>query len=159
MGFPVLAAARAAKEGCSLDEVTAIAEDMVRRTHLIFVVDTLENLRKGGRISGAKAFLGTAMSIKPLLHFEDGMIMPLKQVRTRKKAITAMLDEIEQRLEGAEMAEVAVIDGDAEVVGDEVAEMVKARFGPAEVLRSPISPVIGTHAGPGAVGVAFYMKE
>jgi len=155
-GFAVLAAAQAAAQGKSFEQVVAAAESIVKKVQLFFVVDTLEYLHKGGRISGAKALLGTALSIKPLLHFEEGMIQPLVQVRTKKKGIATMLDKAEERLAGKSMGAAAVVDCDSLAEGDSVAEMVKDRFGLKEVLRSPISPAVGVHAGPGAVGLAFY---
>jgi DegV family protein with EDD domain len=159
MGFVVLAAAKAAAEGKDIEQVAAAARSMVKRTQLLFVVDTLEYLHKGGRISGAKAWLGTALSIKPLLHFEEGMIQPLVQVRTKKKGIATMLEKAEERLAGKPMAAAAVVDCNSPTEGDAVAQMVKERFGVEEVLRSPISPAVGVHAGPGAVGLAFYAEE
>ncbi|MGD2028046.1 MAG: DegV family protein [Anaerolineales bacterium] len=159
LGYCVLAAARAAAAGKSLAEVVRIAEDMSTRVHLIFAVDTLENLRKGGRIGGAKALLGTALSIKPLLHFLDGQIEPLMQVRTKKKALACMLDAAEERLAGKKMVEATVLDVDALADGDRVAEMVSQRFAIPKVLRTTVSPVVGTHAGPGTVGLAFYGEK
>jgi len=122
-------------------------------------VDTLEFLRKGGRIGGAKALLGTALRIKPILHFEDGRIEPLMQIRTKKKALKGLLDIAESRLDGRKMAEVAVIDIDADKEGGQVAKMVEKRFGMSKVIRAGVSPVVGTHAGPGAVGLIFYPEE
>ncbi len=156
LGFCVLAAARAAAAGKSLDEVVAAAEEMRDRVHLIFVVDTLEYLHRGGRIGGAKRLLGTALNVKPLLHFEDGVIEPLTQVRTKRKAIAEMLEVAEARLGGQRMAEAAAVDADSAEEGDAIAAQVQARFGLSTVYRSPVSPAIGTHAGPGTVGLAFY---
>ena len=85
-GFVVLAAARAAAEGKSLDEVVAETENMIPRIHFLFAVDTLEFLRRRGRISGAKALFGSALSIKPLLQFQDGTIKPHSQVRTKTES-------------------------------------------------------------------------
>ena len=159
LGFMVLAAARAAASGKSVDEVAAVAEDMRDRVQLLFAVDTLEYLHRGGRIGGAKWLVGTALNIKPLLHFQDGTIMPLIQVRTKRKAIAQMLEVAEERLGGKRMAEAAVIDVDSPEEGDAVAEQVKDRFGLATVYRTTVSPAIGTHAGPGTVGVTFYAEE
>jgi DegV family protein with EDD domain len=108
--YCVEAAARAAQAGKSLDEIVAAAEAMRHRVHFLFAVDTLEYLHRGGRIGGAKALFGTALSIKPLLHFENGQIEPLMQVRTKRKAIATMLDEAEKRLAGGKMVEVAVLE-------------------------------------------------
>ena len=159
LGFIALAAARAAAAGKSLDAVVAAAEEMRDRTHLLFTVDTLEYLHRGGRIGGAKWLMGTALKIKPLLHFEDGTIEPLAQVRTKRKAIAQMLDVAEERLGGKRMAEAAVIDADSSEEGDAIAEQVRERFGISPVYRTPLSPAIGTHGGPGTVGIAFYAER
>jgi DegV family protein with EDD domain len=159
LGFIVLAAAQAAAAGKSADEVVAAAEDMRERVHFFFAVDTLEYLHRGGRIGGAKRLFGTALNIKPLLHWMDGQIEPLVQVRTKRKAIERMLDEAEERLEGKPMAEAAVIDVDTAEEGDMVAERVRERFNVDRVYRSPVSPVVGTHAGPGSVGLVFYAER
>jgi DegV family protein with EDD domain len=159
LSFPVLAAAQMSAEGQTVEQVAAAAERTAAKTYFLFVVDTLEYLHKGGRITGAKALLGTALSIKPLLHFEDGLIGPLAQVRTKKKAIAAMFDRVEEKLGGKQMAAVGVVDSNAPADGDMVAEMVRERFGVNEVLRELIGPVVGTHAGPGAVGLAFYPED
>jgi len=159
LGFIVLAAARAAAAGKSLDAVVAAAEEMRDRMHLLFTVDTLEYLHRGGRIGGAKWLMGTALKIKPLLHFEDGTIEPLAQVRTKRKAIAQMLEVAEERLGGKRMAEAAVIDADSPAEGDAIAEQVRERFGISPVYRAPLSPAIGTHGGPGTVGIAFYAER
>jgi DegV family protein with EDD domain len=159
MGFMVLTAARAAAAGKSLDEVVAAAEDMRDRVHVLFAVDTLEFLHRGGRIGGAKWLLGTALSIKPLLHLDDGTIKPLVQVRTKRKAIARMLDVAEERLDGKRMTEAAVIDAGTPEEGDAIAEQVRERFGISPVYRTAVSPAIGTHAGPGTVGLVFYAER
>lgn len=158
-GLITLVAARAASEGKSPQEVVQIAQETREKTHLLFVVDTLEYLHKGGRISGGKRLLGTALQIKPLLHFEEGYIRPASQARTRRKAIALLLDTAEERLEGKKMAEVAVMDVDAPREGDALAERMKERFAPLKVFRAGVSPVVGTHVGPGTVGIAFYGEE
>ena len=158
-GLIVLAAARAADAGKSLDKVVAAAEEVRDRVDLLFAVDTLEYLHRGGRIGGAKWLVGTALSIKPLLHFVDGTIEPLAQVRTKRKAVARMLDVAEERLGGKRMAEAAVIEAGSPEEGDAIAEQVKRRFGISTVYRTSVSPGIGTHAGPGTVGIAFYSER
>jgi DegV family protein with EDD domain len=159
LGFIVLAAARAAAAGQSLDQVVAAAEEMRDRVHFLFTVDTLEYLHRGGRIGGAKWLLGTALNIKPLLHLHDGTIEPLAQVRTKRKAIARILEVAGERLGGKRMAEAAVIDVDVPEEGDGLAEEVRERFGISPVYRTTVSPAIGTHAGPGTVGLAFYAER
>jgi DegV family protein with EDD domain len=159
LGLVVVATARAAAEGKSLDEVVAVAEDMRDRVHVLFAVDTLEYLHRGGRIGGAKRLLGTALNLKPLLHLEGGRIDALASVRTKRKALARMLDEAEERLGGKPMAAAGVIDVDAVEEADRVAELVKERFGVSQIYRTSVSPCIGAHAGPGTVGIGFYAER
>lgn len=154
-GFMVLAAARAAAAGKSIKEIVAAAEQLQEKIHFFFMVDTLEYLHKGGRIGPAKRLLGTALRIKPILQFKEGLIQPLSQARTKRKALTEILKIAEQRLGEKKMTAAAVVDIDAPEAGDSFAEMVKARFNPPILYRSPVSPVVGSHIGPGALGLAF----
>ena len=156
LGLAVLAAARAAAAGRPVDEVAAAAETMRDKVHFLFGVDTLEYLHRGGRIGSAKRLFGTALNIKPILQFKDGLIQPLSQARTKPKAIALMLEIAEEWLGGKKMAEVAVVDIDSPDSGDAVAELVSNRFSPSLIHRSSVSPVVGTHVGPGAIGIAFY---
>ena len=156
LGFVTLAAARAAAAGKALDEVVTTAEAVRDRLNLLFVVDTLEYLHRGGRIGGAKWLVGTMLSIKPLLHFVDGTIEPLAQVRTKRKATARLLEVVEERLGGRQMAEVSVFDANSPEEGDAVAEQIKERFGVSTVYRTVLSPAIGVHGGPGTIGVVFY---
>ncbi len=159
LGFAVLAAARAAAAGLPLEAVIAAAENMRERTHLLFTLDTLEYLHRGGRIGKAKWLLGTALNIKPLLHFVDGSIEALTQVRTKSQAVERMLDIVAERLGDKRMAEAAIIDADNAPEGDAIAVRVQERFQVSRVYRTPVSPAIGTHAGPGTVGIAFYAED
>jgi DegV family protein with EDD domain len=159
LGFIALAAAGAAAADKSLDEVVATAEMMRTRAHFLFVVDTLEYLRRGGRVVGAKWLLGTALQVKPLLHVRGGRLEPLAQVRTKNKALAAMLDHVEERLGGKQMAGIVVHDVDSSDEGDTVAEQVRKRFNPATVYRGTLSPAVGTHAGPGTIGLSFYTER
>ncbi len=120
------------------------------------MVDTLEYLHKGGRIGGAKRLLGTALNIKPILHFEDGTIQPLSQTRTKSKGVEELLNIAAERLGSKPMAEAAVVHVDCLEEGRSLVEKVKERFNPPLIHLSDVSPVVGTHVGPGALGLAFY---
>jgi DegV family protein with EDD domain len=159
LGFAVLQAARAATAGKSLDEVVAAAEQVRDDMSVMFAVDTLEYLHRGGRIGGAKRLLGTALNLKPLLHLVDGRIEPLASVRTKRKAVARMLDVAEENLGGKQMAEAAVLDVDCPEEGAAVAETMQERFGLPVVYQTQVSPVIGAHVGPGTVGVCFYPES
>jgi DegV family protein with EDD domain len=158
LGLVVLAAARAAASGASPDEVVAVAQSMIERVEFLFVVDTLKFLQRGGRISLTKRLLGTALQVKPLLQFEDGLIVPLTQARTKRKALDLLLNLAEERLAGRKMAEAAIADIDCCDEGDSVAARVAERFAPPLLHRAMVSPVVGTHVGPGAIGFAFYAE-
>ncbi|HEY73249.1 MAG TPA: DegV family protein [Thermoflexia bacterium] len=156
LGFIALAAARAAAAGKSMDEVVATAEQVRDTVHILFTVGTLDYLHRGGRIGGAKRLMGTMLNIKPLLHLEDGRVEPLAQVRTKRKAVTQMLEIAEERLGGKPVAEVAVLDVNVPDEGDALAEQAKKRLGVSVIHRTGVSPVIGAHLGPGTVGIALY---
>lgn len=156
LGLIVLSAARAAAKGKSVEEVVSAAEQVRDKVHMLFMVDTLDYLFKGGRITGGKHLLGTAFNIKPILHFHEGQIKPLTQTRTKHKAIAQSLDIVQERLSGKKMIEAAVMDVNAPEEGNAFADMVKEKFGPATLHRSTVSPVVGTHVGPGTIGIAFY---
>ena len=153
LGFAVLAAAHAAAAGGSPEEVYAAAVGTAERTTTLFYVDTLEHLRRGGRIGAAQALLGTALSVKPILHVRDGRIVPLEKVRTVSKGIA--------RLEALAVA--AASDGPADVAVHHLAAVERAAL-LAERLRirlpqvrqfyaSEVGAVVGAHVGPGVLGV------
>ena len=158
LGHVVLAAARAAAEGKTMDEVISAAEKMRDQINFIFVVDTLEYLHKGGRIGGAKRIFGSALRVKPLLEFRGGQIEPVEQVRTKKKAYERLLEIASERLAGKTMMEATIADIDKPADGDRVAQMVVERFNPNRIHRAEVSPVVGTHTGPGTIGFAFYSE-
>jgi len=158
LGFAVLAAAQAAHEGRSLDEVVAAAEQVCQRVEVLFAVDTLEYLYRGGRIGGAKRLMGTALNLKPLLEINDGRIEALASIRTKRKAVQQLLQVTEERLAGRPLAAAAVLDVAAPEEGDALAAEVAQRFGLSTVHRTAVSPVIGSHAGPGTVGLCFYAE-
>ena len=157
-GIPTLTAARAALEGKSVKDVVAIAKERCEKTFIYFVVDTLEYLHKGGRIGGAKRLLGSALKIKPLLHFHEGTIQPLASIRTKTKAISLLLDLVDEKITGSRIVEAAVMDIDVPHEGDSLAEKLTQRFNIPLMHRTGVSPVVGTHIGPGALGVAFSIE-
>jgi len=158
MGFPVLLAARAAAQGATLQECKTIAERACKQSGVYFVVSTLEFLRRGGRIGGAQAFLGTALNLKPILELRDGKIEAVERVRTTGKAIDRLLDLVEEKIAGRTPLHLASLHANAPTEASILLERAITRFGESvvkESLTSPISPVLGTHAGPGTVGLAF----
>src|SRR3984885_5479270 len=154
-GFVALAAARAAAAGGDLDAVVAAANSAVSRSHAFIVVHGLDNLRRSGRIGGAKAWLGTALALKPLLRIEDGKLVLAQRVRTVSKATAAMLDRVCEVV-GDGSAAVAVhhvVNPDG---ANEVAAALAQRLPEcAPAIITPLGPVLGVHVGPGAVAVCL----
>jgi DegV family protein with EDD domain len=156
LGLNALAAARAAAEGQNGEQVAAVAERLVPWTSVLFVVDTLEYLRKGGRIGGASALAGSLIRIKPILHIHEGRIDALDKVRTRRKALDRLMGIVAERVGGAGPIHVAVVHAAAPAEAEALWDRLAHTFDLAELHLAEISPAIGTHVGPGTVGVAFY---
>lgn len=153
LGFAVLAAARAAEQGADPFTVAQVAADTAARTRTMLCVETLEWLRRGGRIGAAQALLGTALAIKPLLHVVDGRIVPLEKVRTMGRAVARMVDHAVE-IAGSGPADVAVHHLGAPDRAAEIAEQLRRRVpGLRSCHISEIGAVIGAHTGPGAVAV------
>ena len=129
----------------------ALAGDLVARTRVFGALDTLENLKKGGRIGNAKALLATALAIKPIIEVADGKVEQDGKQRTRSKALAFLVDKV-AGYEGR-MEHLAVLHADCTDVDDFVAML--RPFAPGEIVVGEIGPVIGTHAGRGTIGVAF----
>jgi DegV family protein with EDD domain len=155
MGLPVLAAARAAEAGEDLEACRRVTENACAHTGVLFVVETLEFMRRGGRIGGAQAFLGTVLNIKPVLEMREGRIEALEKVRTKPKAVRHILDIAAQRLQGRPNIRVAVTHANAEVEALALLEAARVDLNPVETFCCPLSPVIGTHVGPGTLALSF----
>jgi len=155
LGMMAIAAARAAAEGQDAQQVVQLLEKIKQSMNVIFTVETLEYLHKGGRIGGATAFLGSALSIKPILYVKDGRIEPLERARTRKRAVAHLLELVEEKV-GKSEAHFAVLHCEADEEARELGEQVKAKFNCAELVIAEAGPIIGTHAGPGTLGLSFY---
>jgi DegV family protein with EDD domain len=151
LGTIALACARLARNGASIDDVEATAIDLIERTRVFGALDTLENLKKGGRIGNAKALLATALSIKPIIEVTGGVVEQGGKQRTRSKALSFLVDKV-KGYDGA-IENLAVLHADCSDV-DMFVEMLRP-FAPGEIVVGEIGPVIGTHGGRGTIGVAF----
>lgn len=157
LGFAVLAAAIAAEQGKSIDEVVSEVKDNIRRSRFLFIPDTLEYLKKGGRIGGASALLGTIFQIKPILTVSHGKTEMFNKVRTKKRAIQAMLDKFIEDITKHGLGEVMIHHINDVEGALAFAKLVEECIG-KKVDIGPIGPVIGTHVGPGALGIAYYTQ-
>lgn len=151
-GFPVLAAARAAATGAGSADVREAASAVAAATRTFFVPDTLEHLRRGGRIGAAAALLGSALAVKPLLHMQDGRVVPLEKVRTSARALARLVQRITEAA-GEEPVDVAVHHLAAPERAERLAGELRERLPQLRALHvSELGPAIGAHVGPGAVG-------
>lgn len=157
MGFAAVEAAKLASEGKSIDEVIDGCNHILNNSRFIFSPDTLEYLKKGGRIGSASALVGTILQIKPILTVVDGETSVFTKVRTRKKAIDTMvnaaLDEIEEKGLGG----IIVHHINCEEEGLKLAKRLEEKLNTSVKIQS-IGPVIGLHVGPGSIGIAYYTK-
>ncbi len=155
LGSIVVGAARMGADGASADEVVAAVESMSRRTHVFGALDTLENLKKGGRIGNARALLGSMLSIKPILDLSSGEVEEAGKQRTRKKSLIWLRDNL---LEFGEVENLAVMHGEAPDIDDFLALLKETTDLEPERVEK-IGAVIGTHGGPRVIGYAFQVPE
>ena len=153
--FQVLAAARSAEKGVAFDAVVAAAREAKSHTGVMFAVETLEFLHRGGRIGGASRLLGTALNIKPVLELKGGRIEPVERVRTKSKAVARMLELVVERIAGRTPVRISVIHAAAESEARDLLVQVRERLSPVESMITVASPAIGAHTGPGIVGLAY----
>jgi len=156
VGFAIMEAVEASRAGAKLAEVKAAAESAVQRTHVLFMVDTLEYLRRGGRIGRARAYLGALLSIKPILTLREGEVYPEERVRTRARGLERII-QAGIRHQNVKLAAVghSSTPDEAESIRDRVA----MAFPNVKVHLIRFGPVIGTHGGPGLVGVGVMEGE
>lgn len=156
VGWLAIHAAHAAREHHDLAYAATLVEDMIPRLRILGAFDTLAMLQRGGRIGMASAFLGTMLSVKPLLHMKEGLIEPLERVRTSSKALTRMADIV--RGFGPLQA-CAVMHGYNEEAAHKLVELISPHFPVEQILLTHVGAVLGTHVGPKAVGVACVLAS
>lgn len=155
LGFMVMTVGRAALAGASLEECVALTHDVYPRIGVYFTVDTLKYLNKGGRINTAKRLVGSVLNIKPLMEIRDGKIELVESVISRKKAMNRMLDLIEADIAGREPVRLGAFHAAADEDVTTLLNMAIERFHPIETVTTYVSPVIGSHTGPGTVSLAY----
>lgn len=157
MGFAVIEAAVASIEGKSKDDIINVVNNVLNNSRFLFSPDTLDYLKKGGRIGSASALLGTILQIKPILTVNDGTTSIFTKVRTRKKAIDTIINSVFEDIEKNGLGDVIVHHINCENEGLKLAKRLEEKLHIPVKIQS-IGPVIGLHVGPGSIGIAYYTK-
>ena len=158
LGFQALTVARAAANGASLKDCVKLANKTKEQTGILFAVQTLEFLHRGGRIGGAAAFLGTMLNLKPILELREGRIEAAGKVRTMNKAIDKTVEMMKEKINGNTPIRIAVQHANAYNEAQNLLDKIIRSFPEnsiSESIIAEVSPVIGTHLGPGAIGISF----
>jgi DegV family protein with EDD domain len=155
LGLLVLEAARQARDGAALTEIAAAIEALKARVRLVWMLETLDYLQRGGRIGKAQAMVGSLLGIKPVLSLVDGQVVPLRRERTRARALDALVGMARSYLPISALGVIhSAAANDAAALASRLAEEVGPAIGADDILTADFGPVVGTHTGPGAVGFA-----
>lgn len=157
-GFYVLEAAEMANNGATPDQIMTRLSEVKESLQAYFMVDDLTNLHRGGRLSGAQAFVGGLLQVKPVLHFVDTKIVPFEKIRTRKKALKRVKGLFEEVASEGEPMKATIIHANREEEGHAILDELQEQYPHVEFVLSYFGPVIGTHLGEGAIGIGWYKK-
>lgn len=159
-GFYALKAAQLIEQGMTvIDNILEQLENMKQNTNAYFIVDDLNNLKKGGRLNSAQALVGTMLQVKPLLHFVDTKIVPYDKVRTKKRAMKRIEEQLAKEVEGSKNLSIVIIEGNDKETALSWKAQVEEQFPDAQIIMSYFGPVIGTHLGEGSLGLGFTTTE
>lgn len=159
LGSIVFQAVEWAKAGLDADTIVARVGDLSRRQKVLFIVDTLEYLHKGGRIGGAKMLVGSLLQVKPILQLINGRIEPLESQRTKRKAVARIKELVSAECPRNEGAMLTVMHGDAEAEALELADELKQNLGLSEIKIYDLPPAVLVHSGPGVLAVSFFTQS
>ncbi len=155
VGWSVIAAARAAAQGATLEKCKSIAEKALKNTGLLLTVDTLEFLHRGGRIGGVQKFFGSLMNLKPIIEVVDGSFEGLERVRTLRKSLDRLIELMIARIGDRKPVYLATMHANALELAQKMEAKAIEILNPVESIITEVSPAVGVHMGPGAVGYAF----
>jgi DegV family protein with EDD domain len=154
-GLVVLRAAQLAQEGAGFKEISDLSKYHAEHMEHIFTVDDLEYLYRGGRVSKTAAFVGTLLKVKPLLHVENGKLVPLEKIRGSKKVLKRMVDVMEERGYDLKNQPIGISHGDDIDTANQLAELIKERFQTDTIHIEMVGSSVGAHAGPGTIALFF----
>ncbi|HEY90045.1 MAG TPA: DegV family protein [Thermoflexia bacterium] len=159
VGFQVLTAARAQQQNIPLAAITTQMATVRSQMRLFIVLDTLEYLHRGGRIGGAAHLFGSLLNLRPLLGIENGKIVALGKVRGRRKSLQHLVELLEKELAGRQPAELAIMHAEIPADAAFLAAQIQERVNPRQLYTGILTPALGCHGGPGAIGIAFYPES
>lgn len=154
-GLVILRAAQLAKEGASIEEIIDVGTYHAKHMEHIFTVDDLEYLYRGGRVSKTAAFVGSLLRIKPLLHVEDGKLIPIEKIRGSKRVLNRMIEVMEERGDDFDNQVIGISHGDDLETANALATMIREKFAVKEIIIEMVGSVIGAHSGPGTIALFF----
>ena len=157
-GLIVRQAASMQKQGAGPEEIIKVIQEQCLHMEHLFTVEDLDYLAKGGRVSKASAFLGGLLNVKPLLHVEEGKLVPLEKIRGKKKVLKRIIEVMEQRGENLDQQIIAISHGDDAELAQEAKQLIQEKFNPKEIYINIIGAAVGSHAGPGTLAI-FFLNE
>ncbi|MBE3577355.1 MAG: DegV family protein [Limnochordales bacterium] len=152
IGFLAMRAARLAQLGLTCDEAEKLIQELITEVRAFFTVESLEWLRRNGRIGRAKAFLGTLLNVKPVLALEDGVVSPVEQVRSRERSLRRIV-ELARTAAAGRPVEIGIVHGDTPAEAEALLQEARAAMNVSSALVTPLGPTIGSHTGPGTIGL------
>ncbi|EDL63908.1 DegV family protein [Bacillus sp. SG-1] len=157
-GFYPIYAARLASEGVDPQEIIRKLDEMKESVKAYFMVDDLVHLQRGGRLSAAQAIIGSLLQVKPLLHFQEKVIVPFEKIRTRKKAMKRIVDLLDKDIQKGDPLQVVIIHANREEEAEKWKEELQQKYPDTDFMVSYFGPVIGTHLGEGSMGMGWSKK-
>lgn len=155
LGFQVLAVARAAREGRELDDLLEVARKARESTGVVFAVENVDYLHRGGRITFGQRILASMLNLTPIMEIKEGPIEIIGRVRSSKKAVMKLVEVVESRVAGRDPVRIGVLHADHEQGGYELRRIIQERIQPDELILEELNPILGIHTGPGAIGLAY----
>lgn len=159
LGLIVMAAARARQDGASFDEAVALARALAQKVQVIAYIDTLDYMKRGGRVSAVTAMVGSILSIRPVLRFAGGEPEILERVRTRSRGIERLREEVVRALKEGSRAQVFVLHTNAAADARQLGIWARRTFHCVEYFEQEAGPVLATHVGPGVVGIGLIAED
>jgi DegV family protein with EDD domain len=156
--FIIVEATRVAQAGGSLKDVVDTTRETMPKVGVFWAMDTLEYLRRGGRVSLPQAIMASWLRVKPITSIEEGKVVPLAKVLSKTKAIQKLIDILEEKTAGSTKLHLGILHGNVPEEARQLENTLTSRFKYCELIKSEITPVIGTHTGPGAIGLAYYKE-